>query len=270
VVDRLSTLSSTRPEGENCRPAAVFSLLCEANAADMDSGWYFANKTQNRFFVVNLEHVMGALGIDYTRTRQYFEKASEVIAKETNWGSQYYSDYICSHTQLKPTRRHEAKHFGHAVTIIVAMEIAAAEKRINFNVYDTLRILPANYFVDRLDRQRLSALRAHYEAMSDHDRAEKFGTADATKSFDNLCLSRIGQAFSEGLLDEIAEGYCLTKFSADLIVKFITEHFPESLSVGPVRVSGEDSISKGLGTKRAAAKLRVPRRLDRSKLSVCR
>jgi hypothetical protein len=258
-------LSSSAVSG-NRRPKSVTSLMC---GRDVYPAWYISNKGKNRFFIVNIDYVMGRLDIDYTRTRAYFERATELIKKETQWNDEYGSDYVSSHTQINPTRRHEAKHFGHSVAIIVAMEVAATEKKIKFNVYDWLRILPAQYFVDRLDKGRLDALVEAYTALSDSERAAKFGT-DAKLTFGDLCLTQIEQRFSPGLLDEIVEGHCITKFTASLLMKFINENFPDDLHVGPVVASGMEAVSNALGTKRAAPRLRVPKTLDQQELGECR
>jgi hypothetical protein len=262
--------NSNRPGGSavsgNRRPESVTSLMCER---DVYPAWYISNKGKNRFFIVNIDYVMGRLDIDYTRTRVYFEKATELIRKETQWNQEYGSDYESSHTQINPTRRHEAKHFGHSVAIIVAMEVAATEKNMEFNVYDWLRILPAQYFVDRFDKARLDALVEAYTGLSDSERAAKFG-ADSKLPFGDLCLTRIEQRFSSGLLDDIVQGHCITKFTANLLMKFINESFPEHLHVGPVVASGMEAVSDGLGTKRAAPRLRVPKTLDQHELGECR
>lgn len=259
--------AASRPEPqENRRPASVYALMQDG---DVHPGWYLANKAQNRFYVLNLDYVMGVLAIDYTRARPYVERATATIAAETTWAEQYASDYECSHTQLSPDKRKGAKHFGRAAAIIVAMEIAAREKNNAINVYDWLRILPAQYFVDRLDRKRLEELQAFHAAMSEADRVAAFGEEDKAKPFDDLMLRRIDQEFSLGLLDEIVDGFCVTKYIANKIVGFINAHFPDRLHVGPVRISGQDGVSNGLGKQRAARNMRVPTNMDQDKLGLC-
>jgi len=253
-------------EPQNRRPARVTSLICQGSVYEE---WAYNNKSKNRFYVVNLIRVMGALEINWTVTRPYFEQAQEVISHETDWKSDYNSTYECSHTQLSPPKVNEPKHFGHAAAIIVAMEIAAREKNPSYNVYDWLRILPAQYFIDRMDEDRLKKLAECFESWSESERVEKFGDAAKNRPFEDLCLASINQEFCSGLLQEIASGHCITRYTADLLLNFVNSHFPPKLHIGPVLGSGEDSVSKNLGTKRAAPCLKVPKRLDQDKFGRC-
>jgi hypothetical protein len=266
-MDTQPSRSSVAGSGPlNRRPAKVTSLICQGGVYD---DWFFANKSKNRFYVVNLNRVMGELNINWTVTKPYFEQAREIILLETNWQSDYSSTYECSHTQLQPPKANEAKHFGHAATIIVAMEMAAREKDPNYNVYNFLRILPAQYFVDRLDQSRFEELAKCYDNWNESERIEKFGDRAIEKSFEDLCLECIEHSFCVDLLSEIASGHCITSYTADLLINFVNNHFPQKFHVGPVLGSGQDSISKMLGTKRAALSLKVPKRINQDKFEPC-
>jgi hypothetical protein len=182
---------------------------------------------------------------------------------------EYESDYVASWTQLAQRVRNGPKHFGIAATIVVAMEVAASELKPHVNVYDYLRIIPAQYFVDRLEAARLQELRTLYTALSEADRVEKFGDNATSASFDAVCLAYLGQAYSTNLLDEHAAGFCITRYVADLLLKFVNEKFPAEYHVGPVYAAGEDSISINLGTKnRAAPSLRVPKGLAQDRIEL--
>jgi hypothetical protein len=69
----------------NQRPVSVTSFICENSAYD---NWAFINKSKNRFFIVNLDHVLAKLNVDYTLTRGEFHRAAEIILGETNWGQE--------------------------------------------------------------------------------------------------------------------------------------------------------------------------------------
>jgi hypothetical protein len=159
------------------------------------------------------------------------------------------------------------KHFGIAATIIVAMEVAAAELKPGLDVYEYLRIIPAQYFVDRLEAARLEKLRTYYAGLSEADRVEKFGEKGRSTSFDAVCLTHLGQTYSDALLDEHSAGFCVTRYVADLLLEFVNKNFPAEYHVGPVYASGEESISTGLGIKNKAARsVRVPKSLPRDKI----
>lgn len=243
----------------NRRPDNVTSLMCER---DIDGAWFTHALRQNRFFIVNLGIVLSKIGFSgHTLAGPIFKKAEAIIADETKWSEQFPFGYACHPRHLAIKKRSQAKFFGHAATIIVAMEVAASDLKNPFNVYDFLRILPAQYFVDQFDAHRKAELIASYDAMSPADKVAKFGEEKAGHSFDRLCLSAIEQASSDGLLDEIADGYCITKYTAELLEKFVNENFDRSLRVGPVMSSGADSESRGLGYKSACKALRVPKKL---------
>jgi hypothetical protein len=257
---------STSSQSQNRRPENVISLL---HAGEVQSGWYGANKRQNRFYVLNIREVLSALDLDHTLTRPYFQEAQRIIAEQTSWKAQYPFEYVSSHTQIYPRRRDEPKLFGHAATIIVAMEVAAREKQPTYNVYDQLRILSANYFVDRFDENKLRELTHYHSTLSSDAKREQFGESVATSTFEQTCLVKILQEWSENLLTQMVSGFCVTKYTAEKLIDFVNSNYPSHLHVGPARASGEDAASQTLGHKNAAPALRVPKTIPVSEFAPC-
>ena len=255
----------TRAEGRqlNRRPELVTSLLHEWQFHD---AWAYANRRAARFYVINLPVVLGNLAAGITKFAADFDEAERVIAEDTKWPDEHRSfEYECSHTQIYNIG--EPKSFGRAATIIVAMEIAAARELASLNVYDYLRILPAHYFVDRFDSKRLTDLEAAHEKMRHDEKVRKFG-ALAQKSFEEILLTNIEQS-REGLIRSLTDGYCVTRYTAEKLMTFVNTNYPD-LDIGPIRSSGQHSLSEGLGLRNAAQGLRVPRTIDPNEFSACR
>lgn len=260
-----TSIAADKPR--NQRPIEVTALL---HRGEVHGTWAFANRQKARFFVLNLELVLSQLHmLAHTKAQPYFAEAQSLIANETTWKTQHYFENLISHTQIYPDRIREAKIFGHAATIIVAMEVAANKLRPQLNVYDYLRILPATFFVDHFDKNRLQALSAFHTTMTPEDRAEKFGAAFAEKSFIDTCYLQIEQNRPD-VVTEIADGYCATKYTAERLMAFVNKNYPPELHIGPVASSGEDADNMQLGTKKAAPSLRVPRGLPANELLPCR
>jgi hypothetical protein len=239
------------------RPVAVTDLLFEG---EISPSWFIANKRMNRFFLLNLEPVLEDLNLDHTLAGPYFKDAAIVIASQTAWHTQYPFEYKSSHTQIFPDKRRKSKNFGHAVTIIVAMEKAAAVLKPGYNVYDKLRILAASYFVDSFDERRLGDLKKYYNALSAEDRIATFGVGADKKSFDQVLLEAIEQLPRRSVHEQLAKGHCGSKYVCEKLEAFINTKFPSDLNVGPVLQSGaEDATNSALGRKNAAPDLRVPR-----------
>lgn len=248
---------SEQSSPENKRPSSVTSLLCNGG---IYPEWYFANKGKNRFYVANLVRVMGLIDLKHTLTRSSFREAKDVIERETDWKAQYGFAYGASHTQINPDKRYSAKVFDNAATIIVAMEIAARESGSAVNVYDYLRIMPAQYFIDKLDGERREKLDAYFHSIPLEVRQQKFGLKEAhhARSFEAACLAASDQLDSNGLIKEMSFGSTVTKDVADRVCNFINSNFPHELHVGPVRGSGDpDTFSWKLGCRNAAQSLRV-------------
>jgi len=247
------------PGTENRRPADVRQLLC-----DHDVRLTFSNSArQNRFYVVNLVTVLDILELKHTQAGTYFDEAEEIIKNQTDWTKQLnFIEFKSHHVHINNSKRLEAKYFGHAVTIIVAMEVAALRLGKSCNVYDFLRVLPAMHYADRFDAHRLATLKQKYSEMLSDERARKFGPDQSSYSFERLCLAAMIQPHSTGLLEKMTEGYCVTRYTAERLVRFVNENFDEELHVGPVVVSGGESVSRNLGTRAAAPELRVPKTLD--------
>lgn len=251
--------------GTNKRPQSVVSLLTER---ELHSEWFIHANRKNRFFVTNLGTVLNLLPIGgHTKAGSYFKEAERIVREETEWGKQYAFEYRSHPRHLSDQKRLQAKLFGHAATIIVAMEVAAQQLKTQVNVYDLLRILPAHFFVDLFDQQRLTKLIEVYDAMPEADKVTRFGPEKAGFSFERQCLSAIAQPNSDDLLKQVTSGHCLTKFTAGLLMSFVNTHFDSALHVGPVLVSGADAARTNLGTDSVAPSLRVPRTL--SPIPVC-
>jgi hypothetical protein len=250
----------------NRRPHYVTSLL---TGGEDHPTWAYANQRAVRFYVVNLEQVLGRMNLNVTGGRTYFDESEKDIQKNTIWRNDHPFVYECSHTQIYNDKIRNPKLFGHAATIIVAMEIAAREKNPTLNVYDYLRILPAQYFPDRFEAARLKALAEHHHDLPADQRIEKFGADAADKSFEEVCLAHIEQT-RVGLLDDVASGDCLTKYTAAKIVEFVNSNYPANLQIGPVRSAGEDgAYSEDLGRGNAVSGLRVPRTIPKEQLAPC-
>jgi hypothetical protein len=71
---------SLKPREAPKRPAKVASLMCQGHVYP---GWYTANKRMNKFYVVNLDHVMDLLRVDYSSMERFFKKATDIILNET-------------------------------------------------------------------------------------------------------------------------------------------------------------------------------------------
>jgi hypothetical protein len=249
--------------GKKNRPQNVTELLFDSG---VHPTWDFANRNKHRFYIINLEHILGRLHLQHTKTQPYFDAAENEIATQTTWQRQHPFEYRSSRTQIFPDKIRSPKLFGIAATIIVAMEIAAREQCPDLNVYDSLRILPAQYFVDRFHQLRLSELRTFYSSLTEEERIKRFGVENADKSFNDVCLQNIEQSRVD-VLQQMAQGYCVTAYTARKLVSFVNNNFPEMLHVGPVRSSGEEADTDGLGTKNAVAGLRVPRTVPPSELT---
>lgn len=241
--------------GRNQRPQNVADLMFEAETYD---GWFSANWKHNRFYVLNAKKLIGDLKLEHTKGAPAFTEAKRIINEDTDWPTQFAFDYGCSHTSIYPDKIESAKSFGHAVTIIVALEVWAASHNSSINVYDYLRIIPAQYFVDQLDKKRLADLAKHHNELTEDEKTAKFGV-DARLSFNKLCVQRISQ-INENLLLQMVSGMCVTRLVGENLIAFINEHYPEDLHIGPVLPCGsDDAVSPGLGRKNAATALRVPK-----------
>jgi hypothetical protein len=256
----------------NQRPERVESLLLEGGVFD---GWFLANRHHTRFYVLNLEKVLTDLDPKHTKLEAIFRAAERAIAEETTWHAQYRFEYRSSHTQIFPEKRFKAKLFGHAATIIVAMELIAAEIDPGYNVYDYLRIVPATFFIDRFNRNQLRRLDDHYASLTPEEREAQFGDLIAA-SFEQVLLNALEQAKSERLLEQMVAGHTVTPWICDRLREFVATNFPAELHLDETRHSGDPDKADAepemtpLGSKGAAPALRVPRRRDAEKLPTCR
>jgi hypothetical protein len=268
-------VGSTAATEANRRPEFVEALIHEETITDKDH-WFATNRRVNRFFVVNLQTVIARLDLKHTKSETYFRDAMAAIEAETQWKKQLPFEYVSSHTQIFPKNkqdaaqpRQSAKLFGHCATIIVALELAAKHLNSQVNVYDYMRILPAQCFVDQFNEERLKDLTEYHSRLSRDERILKFGVDAGDSTFSSACLPAIGQLKGR-LLEQMTAGFCVTRFTANALVKHVNENYPAELHVGPVRSAGEDAIVEGLGYKNAAPDLRTPRTIPQSQLAACR
>ncbi len=239
------------------RPTLVTQLLFDEYVS---TNWFVANKRMNRFYLLNLGPVLTALNLDHTLAKPFFIEAAAVIRDETDWYDQYPFSYESSHTQIYPDKRHKPKDFGHAAAIIVAMERAAAALRPGYDVYASLRILSAEFFVDMFDEKRLLELKKHFADLTVEERIATFGAGADKKTFDQIFLEAIDQPAIRNVHGQLANGYCGTMYVCDKVHAFVNGKFPAELHVGPVLPSGaENAVISELGRKNAAPDLRVPR-----------
>ena len=246
-------------EAANRRPEDVRDLLLDRQTSD---SWYGQHRKLNRFYVANIGPVITGLGIDHTTSGPYFADAAKAIAAETQWTQQSGFEFSSSKTQIYPKDRGKPKRFGHAATIIVGLELYARKNRPEFNVYEHLRILPAQFFIDRLDVRRLKALGDYYAALDEDARKTAFG-ADAPETFAEAAILALRQ-HEVKLLDEMVAGHCVTQFVADGLMNFVNGKFPSALHLGPVRSTGDEPFDTQLllGSRAAASTMRVPYSFD--------
>lgn len=222
----------------NRRPDDVRDLLMEGRPGHH---WASANRTLNRFFVVNLEWVIAELGVNHTTTGEYFQEARRVIAHETAWPQETPFIFECSKIQIAPKKRHDAKLFGHAATIVVAMEMAATHMKSNINIYDYLRIFDAGFYIEGFDLPTLERC------------------SDSIPDFERNVTEHSGQ-FEKSLVRQMAQGFTVSRHVAESIVSFVEQHLP-GIEIGSVRRAGdaEASVYHSAPRRGAAPALRVPR-----------
>lgn len=263
----MSESPTSQPAPRNGRPQDVVHLLQEG---EIHPTWASANKNKNRFYLLNIDIVIDNLAIDVTRMDKYFTDASNTIKQKTNWHQEGNFKFAASHVQINKSKRFLPKYFGSAATIIVALELIASKVKPSYNVYNWLRILQADFFVDRFNAERLQALEKHYKELKDSERTQIFGDEAKKENFEQIILTGIEQGYSSGLLRDLANGSCATRYTSNKLVDFINGRFPKSLEVGPVRLSGDpDRVIDILGERNTAATLRVPRRHDPAQLTPC-
>jgi len=228
-------------------------------------GLWGASARKPRYYVLNLQMVIGELNIVPANMKPYFELWGPLVSKETDWANQVPLKFGCNYTHIQNAKAIEPKYFEHAVTIIFVLEKYAEKFRPSFNVYDYLRIIPAHYFIDDFDKQLLDELAAYYAALSEVDRVAKFG-ANPPDSFEAACLKALDQPRKKLLIRQMAWGFCVTRYVADHLRLFINQNFPNKFHVGRVLASGQNSNLRSAGSKAAAPDLIVPRHRPTSEL----
>jgi len=147
--------------------------------------------------------------------------------------------------------------FEAAVAVIFVLDEIAAKERPDYNVYDHLRIIPAQYFIDDFLADRRDKLTAYYAELGVEDRKKLFGEKAPAK-FDEAVQGAIGQARSADLVKQLAHGHTVTWFVADQIRTLINSKFPEEFHVGPILSAGQTSMDRKQRTRNAVETLNVP------------
>ena len=222
------------------RPDDPVKLLIDQDIGDF---WQSLNLKANRFSILNLDLVIGDIGLEHTTSKDYFERAAEEI-RISSWAEKYGFGFKCSHTHIYPDNRAAARRFGHVCTAIVALELAARDLKPKYDVYRRLRILPATYFVDGFDKEALRQAK------------------ELDEKFEAKCLAAIEQEYGDKIIEQHCWGLTVTKYVAERLKDFLDANYKD-LKVGLVRCVGDpDKVSAGLGRKNRVTDLKVPRTLS--------
>ena len=260
--------------GPNQRPRDLTKLF------HGDAGEPFfplSNREMARFYILNLKNVIEKLQVSRNALTPYLSLAANELKNNfvdneasPHWKSGYPPfEFSCSPTQINRGDLDKPRYLDKSLIIIVAVELYAAEHAPTFNVYDHLRILRGDFFVDRFDSEAWGRLKEHYAGMDQEQRKNVFGP-HAEKDFDSVFLPGIEQKFNKYLINEITNGHTMTKYTCDNVARFVEDHLPEDLHVGPVRPAGSpEPYTKSLGTKHASTKQRVPSNMDPAQLAPC-
>ena len=235
------------------RPSDPFSLLMDGGDLP-EIGRHGLKKP--RYFIINLSYVIGEIGLQATAssTKKYFQEAQSIICNKTTWGESVESKdiYFCAIKQINEVNRDEAKLLDKCLTIIVALELAAAELKPDFDVYRYLRILPAIYYIDGFDASKLNELENYYDTHANL----QIISGGSTLPFRRACSLSVGHGRSPELIDELVlQNRTATLDVCEGIVGFVQGRFPAALHIGPVCAFVERGHSKKLGRKRAAKSL---------------
>lgn len=233
-------MGETSPVTSNRRPTDPTLLLVER---DIGALWQSENLKANRFSVVNMDLVIGDIGLEHTTSKQYFTAAATEI-QSGEWVETWGFDFSCSHTHIYPDNRGKSRRFGHAATTIVALELAARALKPKYDVYEKLRIMPATYYVDGFDIDAFKAVKAQ------------------DQEFEAKCLEAIEQQYGNNVIYQHCLGMTVTKYVAEKMKDFLDANYG-SLGAGPVRCVGDpDKKSATLGRKNRVSDLKVPRTLS--------
>src|SRR5829696_5660175 len=99
------TVRNVAGESASNRPADPTMLLLHRDIKDL---WQARNIKANRFSVLNLDLVIGEIGLEHTTSKKYFQQAEKAIEAD-GWRKLHRFDYSCSHTQIYPGARSEAR-----------------------------------------------------------------------------------------------------------------------------------------------------------------
>ncbi|MEJ1967449.1 MAG: hypothetical protein WDN03_02245 [Rhizomicrobium sp.] len=224
--------------------------------------WLSENQDKKRFFLVGATQVMTMIPkMRPNNCAQYFFDAADVIADETTWTTDYPFNYVSSNVQLRPKNIFKPRTFGKTVATIVGFELAARALAPHVNVYEHLRILSGEYFVDGYTKERLEQLRRVHASWDQAAREEKFGKTKSSSTFDIACNIYLGQFANPNPLSDMSEGFCATEYVCHRLKEFVQRHYPQDLHLGEVLRVGQPGGDQISGSKNASERVRVPKTL---------
>lgn len=208
-------------------------------AGDSYANWKLDHARTAQFYVVGFNWLRAING--RTEANYYHSFGAEAFKKAgaLGWSQELRTDFRVplSYNQFRNAlilRR--PMFFGHAAQILLAFELALADaiKKKDYagnatDVYDHVRILPACYNVDGLNRKTVGDMRSLVDG------------------FDREILAASGQV-DPALIDEIANGNCVTRRTARAIrlrTLELTKAAGARFTVGDVRgAPGRDNLGR--------------------------
>lgn len=239
------------------------------------AGWAANHRAKNRFAVVNALDVMEKVHVTPERVIKQIGSAIELITSSP-W--EYPDmDWTCSTTTV-PDRvfgnrniQQPAVYFSRAAIMIVAIDLAAkyrsehpwepqeesqlttgqkanrlklAAEASRVDIYQTVKVLPISYYVEGFDKAMHKAL-------------------TATKGYVEGAFRKMNMPGAPpSVLQDAAEGYCLTKWAAGKLRDYLRDDMKMS-GVGAVRFTDDN----GHHAKDAARYFITPRSLTAAEIA---
>ncbi|MFL9841726.1 hypothetical protein ABS767_12190 [Sphingomonas sp. ST-64] len=230
---------------ERKRPEHYSVLLREPisleKGQDSFDGWEFAHGARQRFYVDGMQWFARTSGIQRAQDLdRYGPLAAETIEHGMTWHQMPMSGNNwndCSDIQFRRARNRHPMFFQKAALVILACELALADRirvgRVNdktvtaLDVYSKMSIIPACWHIDDFDRAALKTL-----IESDEEALTKLrdAAAQTKKTF----------------VEHMVVGHTVTLKTAKAVKKYLDENHPH-LGVGAINAR----LSNGLGTKNA-------------------
>lgn len=213
------------------RPSAIVDLLSHREV--IYPGWEVDVGTRPLYYVDGIIAFMRLLRVTqivFLKDDRYLDKAMKTVEHDTDWRNQVnlrWSEDVAAN-QLRRIQQRRAVSFTKAVYTIVACEHAIESSGITSPLwpYQYMRIIPAVYNIDKLNKETLTALLAKPNARAN--------------------LESIAGANSLDILKEVIEGGCITAKTAHELSAFFSHH--PDVGIGGVRFKPG---KKRLGKKNA-------------------